>query len=114
VTHREECNALISERTRLLSTDDALALLDKVSIANGRLGTVTNFLSHPSLAGRDRWREVATPGGPVRALLPPANLSGVEPRFDPVPALGAHTDAILGELGYTDGVISELHAADTV
>ncbi|NDV05854.1 CoA transferase [Rhodococcus sp. IEGM 248] len=114
VAHREECNALISERTRLLSTDDALALLDKVSIANGRLGTVNDFLSHPSLAGRDRWREVATPGGPVRALLPPANLSGVEPRFDPVPALGAHTDAILGELGYTDGVISELHAADTV
>ncbi|MDH6286166.1 CaiB/BaiF CoA transferase family protein [Rhodococcus opacus] len=114
VAHREECNALISARTRLLNTDDALALLDKVSIANGRLGSVSDFLSHPSLAGRDRWREVETPGGPVRALLPPANLSGVEPRFDPVPALGAHTDAILRELGYSGAAISELRTADSI
>ncbi|OZD08788.1 CoA transferase [Rhodococcus sp. 06-156-3C] len=99
VAHRAECNALISARTDTMPTSTVLELLDKVGIANGRLAEVADFLSHPSLAGRERWREVDTPGGKVRALLPPANLSGVEPRFDPVPALGAHTDSILAELG---------------
>ena len=38
-------------------------------------------------------------GGPVPALLPPGSWD-VDPRMDPVPALGEHTDAILVELGY--------------
>ena len=40
-------------------------------------------------------REVGTPAGPMPALLPPGMPRGVEPRMDPVPALGEHTDAIL-------------------
>ncbi|BAH51397.1 CaiB/BaiF CoA transferase family protein [Rhodococcus opacus] len=114
VAHREECNALIAARTRQMSTDEALALLEKIGIANSRLGSVSDFLAHPSLAGRDRWREVDTPGGRVRALLPPANLAGVEPRFDPVPTCGAHTTSVLHELGYTDADIDGLRATTTV
>ncbi|WAM19249.1 CaiB/BaiF CoA transferase family protein [Rhodococcus sp. JS3073] len=114
VAHRKECNARISERTRQMTTEEALALLEKVGIANGRLGSVSDFLAHPSLAGRNRWREVDTPGGPVRALLPPANLSGIEPRFDPVPALGVHTTSVLRELGYTAAVIDGLRATNIV
>jgi crotonobetainyl-CoA:carnitine CoA-transferase CaiB-like acyl-CoA transferase len=34
--------------------------------------------------------------------------------MDPVPALGAHTDAILGRLGYDAGRIAALHAAKAV
>ncbi|MGT2494021.1 hypothetical protein ACU4GD_34830 [Cupriavidus basilensis] len=46
---------------------------------------------------------MASPGGPIGALLPPANLSGVEPVMGDVPALGAHSAAILAELGYGAG-----------
>jgi crotonobetainyl-CoA:carnitine CoA-transferase CaiB-like acyl-CoA transferase len=56
-------------------------------------------IAHPQLVERDRWREVATSAGAVPALRPPAILSGVDDRFDPVPALGEHTAAILRELG---------------
>ncbi|MBY4208101.1 CoA transferase [Rhodococcus fascians] len=108
VGHREECNALISRRTAHLSTKDLLAKLDDVGIANGRLGEVADFLRHPSLSGRNRWRDVDTPGGSVRALLPPANLSGVEARFDPVPSLGDHTDRILSEHEYSRTDIERL------
>lgn len=108
VAHRTECNALISARTTRMTTELLLDLLDSNGIANGRLGQVADFLTHPSLTGRNRWREVDTPGGKVRALLPPANLSGVEPRFDPVPGLGAHTDSILTEIGYSPSQIEEL------
>ncbi|MFF0817174.1 CaiB/BaiF CoA transferase family protein [Rhodococcus sp. NPDC003318] len=114
VANRAECNALISEQTRTMTTDDALSLLDKIAIANGRLASVSDFLTHPSLEGRNRWREVDTPGGPVRALLPPATLAGVEPRFDPVPALGAHTDSILGQLGYDYAAIDALRSATLI
>ncbi|MGM5068719.1 CaiB/BaiF CoA transferase family protein [Rhodococcus qingshengii] len=108
VTHRKECNALISSRTEQMSTKELLAKLDKVGIANGRLGEVADFLAHPSLHGRNRWRSVDTPGGSVRALLPPANLSGVEPRFDPVPGLGAQTDRILSKYAYSPADIERL------
>jgi formyl-CoA transferase len=62
------------------------------------------------LAARDRWRTVGTPGGDIRALLPPANLTNVHPLMNPVPALGEHTEAILRELGRTDAGIAALRA----
>ena len=37
--------------------------------------------------------------GEIDALKPPFNISGLDPRMDPVPALGEHTEAILAELG---------------
>ena len=40
-----------------------------------------------------------TPGGPIRALLPPVNVPGREAVMGAVPALGQHTEAIRAELG---------------
>jgi hypothetical protein len=41
---------------------------------------------------------VDTPGGPVRALLPPVNVPGREAIMGAVPALGQHGEAIKAEL----------------
>lgn len=81
-----------------LTADGAAKRLDGAGIANARLRTMAEFADHPQLAARDRWREVDTPVGPVRALLPPVIPGGVEPEMGPVPALGEHTDAIRAEL----------------
>jgi hypothetical protein len=43
---------------------------------------------------------VDTPGGPVRALLPPVSMPGREAAMGAVPALGQHTAAIRAELGF--------------
>jgi formyl-CoA transferase len=99
VAHRAEVKALIGERLAGLSTDAALALLDQAGIAAARINEVADFLGHPVLAERGRWREVAVPGGTVGALLPPADLVGVEAVMGPVPAIGEHTDGTLRELG---------------
>jgi len=78
------------------------------------LNSVAQFLDHPSLRGRDRWRNVDSPGGSIQALVPPANLSGVPVRMDPIPDVGQHTDAILSELGIGSEAVARLRAANVV
>jgi itaconate CoA-transferase len=75
---------------------------------------VTDIIEHPQLAARDRWAEVESPVGPVRVLRPPVNMSGVDERMDPIPAVGEHTDAILHELGYDGTYIERLRAEGAV
>jgi crotonobetainyl-CoA:carnitine CoA-transferase CaiB-like acyl-CoA transferase len=110
VANRAELNKLIAARLTALATGTAVKLLDAVGIANARLRTVPQFLEHPVLTGRGRWQDVETPGGPVRALLPPVTLAGVTPRMDPVPAVGEHSAAILRGLGRTETDIERLRA----
>ncbi|EOD63687.1 CaiB/BaiF CoA transferase family protein [Amycolatopsis vancoresmycina] len=69
-------------------------------IAHARRRELPEVLTHPQLTARDRFAEVPTPGGPVRATLLPITAAGRAPRMDPVPALGEHTDAVLAEFGF--------------
>jgi itaconate CoA-transferase len=110
VAHRAELNALISAGLADLETDAAMALLDHAGVASAQINQVRDFLDHPVLAGRDRWRTVAVPGGKMTALRPPVDLAGIEPVMGPVPAAGEHTDAILRELGRTDDTIAALRS----
>jgi len=100
VAHRSEVNAVITEAFAALPSPELEERLTAARIAFAGVNTVSEFLEHPVLEARDRWRSVHTENGPIRALLPPLDL-GVEPRMDPVPALGEHTAAILAELGHT-------------
>jgi itaconate CoA-transferase len=90
------------------------ARLDAAGIANGRMNDVREVWNHPQLQARDRWREVGTPVGPVRAMLPPVTFGDVEAAMGDVPALGAHTDAVLGRLGYAPAEIEAFRAAGVV
>jgi crotonobetainyl-CoA:carnitine CoA-transferase CaiB-like acyl-CoA transferase len=98
VTNDGELTKIIEHALRSLSPDEVTALLDEAGIANARLRTPAEFGTHPQLAARDRWREVATPAGPVRALLPPVSAPGREASMGAVPWLGQHTAAVLAEL----------------
>jgi itaconate CoA-transferase len=99
VAHDAELTAIIEAALAGMSADEVVATLDAVGIATARLRTPTEFAAHPQLAARDRWRDVGTPAGPVRALLPPVTVPGREPALGRVPALGEHTAAVLAELG---------------
>jgi formyl-CoA transferase len=114
VAHREELNELVRAKLLPLETKRAAELLDAAGVANASINQVEDFLNHPVLEGRDRWRPVQVPGGQIEALRPPADLAGVEPVMGPVPALGEHTASILRELGRSEDVISDLRDRDLV
>jgi itaconate CoA-transferase len=100
VAHRRELTQVIEQVFEDLTAEAILARLDAAQIASARMNSVAAFVAHPQLEARGRWRDVGSPAGSLRALLPPARLDGVEPVMGPVPALGEHTDRILQELGF--------------
>jgi len=103
VVNDEQLTLIIETALRQLTAAEVEQRLDAAGIANARLRTPAEFAAHPQLAARDRWRQVGTPAGPVRALLPPVTVSGREPAMGDVPAPGEHTEAILAELGFDPG-----------
>jgi crotonobetainyl-CoA:carnitine CoA-transferase CaiB-like acyl-CoA transferase len=114
VANREALDKEIEGVFKRLSAEEVIERLEEAQIANARMRTVHGFLDHPQLEARDRWREVGSPAGPLRALLPPATMSGVEPTMAAVPEVGEHTDRILAELGYDEEGIAALHREKVV
>ena len=88
--------------------------LDAAQIANAKLNSVEQFAAHPQLAARNRWREVESSVGPVRSMMPPVDIEGVEPRMDRIPELGENTDQILKELGYDSRTVAQWKASGVV
>jgi crotonobetainyl-CoA:carnitine CoA-transferase CaiB-like acyl-CoA transferase len=98
VANREELTTRIESAFAGLSADEVTNRLDAAGIANARLRDMRGFFDHPQLTARGRWREVDTPAGTIRALVPPSVLTGDEPVMGPVPALGQHSAAIRAEV----------------
>ncbi|MFC4496906.1 CaiB/BaiF CoA transferase family protein [Streptomyces ovatisporus] len=114
VANREALNSLVSARFARSGADAVTEVFDRIGIAYAEVNTVADFLEHPVLSGRDRWREVGVPGASVQALLPPVDIAGTSARMDPVPDVGEHTDAVLAELGHSADAVAALRADSVV
>ena len=106
VAHRSLLHAIIADRFAALDAHEVMVRLEAAEIANGRMNTVQEFLDHPQLSARNRWRDVGSPVGPLKALLPPVTIVGVDAVMNPIPALGEHTESILHELEYDADTVS--------
>jgi itaconate CoA-transferase len=114
VENRDILHQEIEAILEKLSSEEAIERLDGAKIANARMRTVRDFLDHPQLEARNRWKEVESPVGPLRALLPPANMDGTEPVMSPIPEVGEHTGKILTELGYDDDAVATLRQSAAI
>lgn len=112
--NRDAMHAEIEAVFAGLSSVQVIERLEAAEIANAKLNSMQEFWDHPQLEARGRWREVASPAGPIEALQPPFNLDGFEARMDAVPALGAHSGAILSELGFTSTEIQHMEKTGTI
>ena len=112
--HRDAMHQEVERVFSTLRTAEVIERLERADIANANLNDMRQFWNHPQLAARARKTTVASPGGKIEALKPPFNLDGFDPRMDPVPALGEHTNGILRELGYDEAEIGRLSAAAVI
>jgi itaconate CoA-transferase len=111
---RAELRAIITDAFSKLTAEGVIERLDSAQIANGRMNDMQAVWDHRQLKARNRWVDIDTPAGKIPALLPPAVPDQYMPRMDPVPALGEHTRAILGELGYDEDSIARLRAESAI
>ncbi|MFI8771146.1 CaiB/BaiF CoA transferase family protein [Gordonia sp. NPDC062954] len=98
VRRRGEVDDLVAGETKRFTTAELDETLAAAGIPAAEIRELDGVLAHPQLAERDRWREVGTEAGPIRAVLPPMTFADVELPMGDVPALGQHTQAILAEL----------------
>ena len=105
---REVLSSLILQAFSSLTATEVVQRLETAGIANAQVNTMAEVWAHPQLKARGRWTEVDTPAGTIPALIPPGSWQHGAPRMDAVPALGQHTEAILGKFGYSPERIAEL------
>jgi itaconate CoA-transferase len=114
VENRDDLHQNIEAILQRFSSGEAIERLEEAKIANARMRTVRGLLEHPQLEARDRWTEVGSPVGPLRALLPPATIDGIQPVMAPIPSVGEHTEKILAEIGYDDDTVATLRQSAAI
>ncbi len=97
VANNEMITGVIEQALAHRAADEVVQALESCGLACARMRTPQEFYDHPQLAARDRWREVDSPGGRVRALLPPVTVAGREAAMGDVPSLGQHSEALRRE-----------------
>ncbi|OMP65974.1 CaiB/BaiF CoA transferase family protein [Domibacillus epiphyticus] len=101
VDNKESLKEIIDSVFQKLDSNHVIDRLEEANIANARLNTMREFIQHPQLNVRNRWREVDTPAGKIKALIPPVTFAeGIDTVMNPVPEVGEHTESILKEFGF--------------
>jgi itaconate CoA-transferase len=114
VAHRGELHAAINAVFVDLDDVEIVERLEAAQIANARMNTMQEFLAHPQLTARNRWRTIQSPVGPLPALIPPADLEGVDVTMAAIPAVGQHTEDILDELGFDRSTVAMWRAGGVI
>ncbi len=114
---REKIMTMLAGALSKMTRAEAVAALDAADVPNGPVLAVDEVLADPHIAARGAVQSFDDPVlGSFPALRLPFRFDGFD---DPQatarpPALGEHTDEILGGLGYDSHRIAALRAAGTI
>jgi formyl-CoA transferase len=107
---------LLEEKLASQSTSHWVDVLNRNGVPSGEILDLAAALSQPQLAHRGTIQTVAEPGiGDLRLFNLTAKFEKTPASIDaPPPRLSAHTDAILGGLGYSPEAIAALRRKGVV
>ncbi|UGS35647.1 CaiB/BaiF CoA transferase family protein [Capillimicrobium parvum] len=108
VSNRAECDAEVARRTREWTTAELDARLASAGVPAAQVKQLAEVVEHPQLRARERWRSIGTEFARIDALLPPATFQDFEAPMGDVPALGAHSRALLLEAGLSEAAADEV------
>jgi crotonobetainyl-CoA:carnitine CoA-transferase CaiB-like acyl-CoA transferase len=106
----EMLDAAISAWSSSLPIDDVLQALEQAEVPAGRIYNVADIVADPHYQAREMILDAQLPGG-TNVKMP-----GIVPKLSETPgsvnwqgpALGQHTDSVLGDLGLTAADIAQL------
>jgi crotonobetainyl-CoA:carnitine CoA-transferase CaiB-like acyl-CoA transferase len=116
VRNRDLIDRMVAEVVVSMSRGEWVERFDRVGIPSGPINLVSEALASPQTRAQEMVVESEhSVAGPIRTLGLPIEMSATPAsiRFEP-PALGADTDAVLAELGYTDEEIAALRKTGVV
>ena len=101
MAHRAALIEAIEDVTSTLATDEVIARLDEAGVPCAPIQTYDQVFTDPALEARDFYWDAPHPTlGVVRQIGSPMRFSRTPVRRDSAgPVLGAHTDAVLAEIG---------------
>ena len=116
VTHRNELVPLVAERIATRTADEWLDRLAAAGIPAGPINPISQALADPQAESRGAVRRFGHGGlGEVPTVGSPLRFDGARADADlPPPALGEHTDEVLGEMGVDADEIRRLREAGIV
>jgi len=116
VPRTADIDAAIGAWCQTQSIDSALAVLKAADVPCGKIYSVRDMMSDPQFQARGMFEQHAfADGTPVKLPAPSPKLSATPPGTRWLgPKLGAHTDAVLAELGYTAEDIAALRASGAI
>ncbi|MGK7376699.1 CaiB/BaiF CoA transferase family protein [Planococcus sp. 1R117A] len=112
VANKEALKSIIEDVFQQQEANQIIELLEEAKIANARLNTMKELEDHPQLKARNRWSEVDSPAGRLKALLPPVTSDEFDSVMKPIPEVGEHTEAILKEFGFDPGKMQQFTTID--
>ncbi len=108
--HRHALTPLIEARLRERTTAEWVGVLNGLGVPAGAIPTLQDALASPQIAHRQTLQRVEAPGiGELRLFSLTAKFEKTPGAVaSPPPRLGAHTNEVLAELGYSAGDIRAL------
>jgi crotonobetainyl-CoA:carnitine CoA-transferase CaiB-like acyl-CoA transferase len=116
IAQRERLRAIVNAKIGEATVADWILRLNRAGVPCGRVMDLADVFADPQVVAQEMVLEAEHPGhGRVRMTGFPVKLGATPARLRrPAPALGEHTDQVLGELGYDAARLAELRASGVV